>query len=148
VTRRDWLILFISLEGAPRGLDPVRIQKGLFLFAEETARPAAEKYVFKPHNYGPMSPPIYTDVDSLVEDGLVESVPVEGQTWRRYPPTAAGIKRGRELLPEAIKTDATATEKLFDIKASVANMTFRALLEDVYDRYPEYAERSVFVRRA
>jgi hypothetical protein len=32
--RRDWLLLFAAYEGAPDGLDPIRFQKGLFLFAK------------------------------------------------------------------------------------------------------------------
>jgi uncharacterized protein YwgA len=141
-------MLFISLEGAPRGLDPVRLQKGMFLFTEETARPVAEKYGFRPYNYGPMSPAIYKDVDRLVKDGLVDAVPVEGQSWCRYRPTDAGVRHGRKLLSEAIKTDATAAEHLYDTKREVAGMTFDALLGDVYERYPDFAERSVFRRRA
>jgi hypothetical protein len=37
--RRDWLLLFAAYEGAPDGLDPIRFQKGLFLFAKR-ARPS------------------------------------------------------------------------------------------------------------
>lgn len=80
-------MLFIAFEGAPRGLDPVRLQKGMFLFAQETDVPARQKYEFRAYNYGPMSPDIYSDIDKLVASGLVEPVAVEGQSWSRYRPT-------------------------------------------------------------
>ncbi len=146
--RRDWLILLIAFEGAPRGLDPVRLQKGLFLFAKETDVPADQKYRFRAYNYGPMSKGIYDDVDELVASGLVDSVAVEGQSWSRYRPTVSGVSRGREVLELAQERHPRAAQHLYDIKSSVASMTFDSLLEDVYERYPDYAVQSVFRRRS
>jgi uncharacterized protein len=148
VTRRDWLLLFIAYEGAPSGLDPVRLQKGMFLFAQEADVPEGEKYAFRAYNYGPMSRDIYDDLDQLVAAGVVEEVPVEGQSWSRYRPTAGGVRRGEELLGEAKNLRADAAQQLYDTKHSVASMTFNALLEDVYERYPEYATESLFRPRA
>ncbi len=51
--RRDWLLLYAAYEGAPDGLDPIRFQKGLFLFAQRAQVPARSKYTFKPYDYGP-----------------------------------------------------------------------------------------------
>ncbi len=88
---RDRLLLFIALDGAPRGLDPIRLQKGMFLFAQESAAGEDEKYSFVPYNYGPMSAQIYSDLDRLVADGVVEAAPERGQSWSRY---SATIRRG------------------------------------------------------
>ena len=144
MTRRDWLLLFVAFEGAPRGLDPVRLQKGMFLFSQETDVPARQKYTFVAYNYGPMSSDIYGDIDELVANGLVEPVPVEGQSWMRYKPTKAGVERGGELLTDAKTKHADAARHMFETKQSVASMTFNALLEDVYERYPEFATESLF----
>src|ERR1700689_4427203 len=65
VKRRDWLLLFAAYEGAPDGLDPIRFQKGLFLFARRARVPARSNYTFKPYDYGPMSTAIYNDLDRL-----------------------------------------------------------------------------------
>lgn len=148
MTRRDWLLLLIAFEGAPRGLDPVRLQKAMFLFAQETDVPADQKYEFRPYNYGPMSRDVYDDIDGLVEAGLVERLPVPGQSWSRYNPTAEGVARGHELLKHALAEHSAAAGALYDLKESVASMTFNALLEDVYERYPEYATESLFRPRA
>jgi len=139
---RDRLLLFVALDGAPRGLDPVRLQKGLFLDAEEGNVSDGEKYVFVPYNYGPMSAQIYTDLEDLVSEGLVEAVPVKGQSWSRYVATDKGLEAGRHLLAED-PSGATA-QHLYGIKKNVASKTFKALLEDVYEKYPAFAEKSVF----
>lgn len=147
--RKDWLMLLIAFEGAPRGLDPVRLQKGMFLFSMEAQDvPQEQRYVFRPYNYGPMSQEVYADVDELVRDGLIEETAVEGQSWSRYRATDRGVSRGRRLLAQASGTHARALDHLFELKQSVASRTFAALLEDVYDRYPEYAAKSIFQRRS
>ncbi|MGH7490032.1 MAG: hypothetical protein ACREMY_31160, partial [bacterium] len=52
----DWLLLLLALKDAERPLDPVRLQKGLFLLAEEGGLSGAESYRFEPYDYGPFSP--------------------------------------------------------------------------------------------
>jgi hypothetical protein len=148
VTARDWLTLLIAFEGAPEGLDPVRIQKGMFLFARETDVPATQKYDFRPYNYGPMSRQIYDDLDALVAGDLVEQVPVRGQSWTLYRATAQGVTRGNELVAQAGALYPQAVEHLFATKGAVASVSFEELLTDVYDRYPDMATKSVFRRRA
>jgi uncharacterized protein YwgA len=148
LTRRDWLALFIAFEGAPGGLDPVRLQKGMFLFRMEAKVPETQKYSFRPYNYGPMSAGIYSDLDALVEEGAVKTVPVEGQSWSLYQVTGNGIQDAHVIIEAAAAEHEDAVKHLFQIKQSVAGMTFAELLEDVYDRYPDYATASVFRRRA
>jgi len=70
MSRRDWLLILCAYQGAPRGLDPVRLQKGMFIFARSGARPAREQYDFRAYDYGPMSPQIYQDLDWLVAEGI------------------------------------------------------------------------------
>src|SRR5947208_2247434 len=117
----DWLLLFVAYDGAPEGLDPVRVQKGLFLFAEETGLSSAEKYGFEPYDYGPMSKQIYKDLDRLVGEGLLEASPVKGQTWYRYKATYRGIETAHKLLP---RLERGPSRQLFGIKQKVASQTF------------------------
>lgn len=149
LARRDWLMLFASFEGAPDGLDPIRVQKGLFLFAMRGAVDESEQYTFKPYDYGPMSASIYTDLDALAEERLLERLPVPGKNWSRYRPTEAGLQRGIELLELAINSGRlAAAQQLHQIKQEVSSVGFNDLLERVYSEYPEYASNSVFRRRA
>lgn len=141
---RDRLLLFIALDGAPQGLDPIRLQKGMFLFAMDDASDADEVYDFVPYDFGPMSTQIYRDLNDLTERGLIAATPVEGQTWSRFSATEDGLVAARDLLEQ--EPSQTTARLLFEIKNDVASHTYQQVLEDVYDRYPEFASKSVFRR--
>lgn len=143
--RRDWLVLFAAYAGAPDGLDPIRFQKGLFLFAEQSSAPTRSKYDFKPYDYGPMSPTIYRDLDQLVADGFLERIPVPGKRWCRYKPTKVTFTEGDRILGQAARENQLdAARNLFEIKQEVAGMGFSDLLEKVYSEYPASAVNSIF----
>lgn len=144
MTRSDWLLLLLGLPPVPHGLEPVRVQKALFLLAREGGIPTRERYWFVPYNYGPMSPRIYRDVDALVDAGLVERVPAPGYAWGLVAATDRGRARAEELAGEA---DARRVERLRAIRSEVTSLSFADLLESVYARYPDFARASVFRRR-
>ncbi len=147
--RRDWLLLFAAYKGAPDGLDPIRFQKGLFLFAERARVPARSKYVFQPYVYGPMSTGIYDDLDRLVDEGLIERVAVPGKHWSRYKPTLVTFREGKRIIKQAEDEKLLdAARELFHIKQDVASVGFKELLERVYTEYPEFAVNSVFRKSA
>jgi len=147
--RRDWLLLFAAYEGAPDGLDPIRFQKGLFLFAQRAQVPARSKYAFKPYDYGPMSTAIYRDLDHLVEEGLLERVPVHGKRWSRYKPSKITFLEGQRILKRAEDEKLLdAARELFRIKQDVSKLRFNELLELVYSEHPEFAVNSIFRRTA
>jgi uncharacterized protein len=145
VKRRDWLLLFAAYQGAPDGLDPVRFQKGMFLFSRRRGVPKRSTYDFKPHAYGPMSVAIYADLDRLVDDGLLERIPVEGKRWARYKPTTVTFSEGERVLERAANEHLLdAARDLFEIKREVSSIGFSELLDRVYTAYPEFAVKSVF----
>jgi uncharacterized protein len=144
--KRDWLLILVALRGPAEGLDPIRLQKGMFLFAQEGGAPRDEVYEFVPYNYGPMSREVYRDLDELVDEGLLDASAVSGHTWQRYRATDAGRRHAQQLLDDGDAPTVDAARRLYDIKQSIADMSFARLLNDVYDRYPEYAARSVFRR--
>jgi DNA-binding PadR family transcriptional regulator len=129
--------MFLGVDDAAP-LDPVRIQKGMFLLAKRG--PARDVYDFEPYNWGPFSSEIYRDLDALGADGLVRSEPVPGRTWRLYGVTTAGAQRVRELIEEA---DPQAVEWLGQARRFVTERSFVALLREVYAAYPEYATNSM-----
>lgn len=141
MTPLDWLLLFCALKGAPDGVDPVRIQKGMFRFANESGVPEDERYGFAPYHYGPMSRQVYADVDKLEARGLISGTPVEGYSWKRYRATPTGVETARAV---AARADRDALGQLFELKRQLTGQSFAELLRDVYSRYPEYAENSVF----
>jgi len=141
MTRRDWLLLLVALDGDPEGLDPIRIQKGLFLLAQEGGLPVAERYWFVAYNYGPMSARVYRDVELLVRRGQLERRAVDGQSWRRVRATRQGHERASRLRPPG-----AALARLREIRGLIDGLDFTRLLVTIYERYPTYAARSVFRR--
>ena len=146
MTPADWLLLLVALDAPAAGLEPVRVQKALFLLAREGGLPRSERYWFVPYNYGPMSPRIYRDVDALVRRGLLERVPVPGYAWGRVRATPAGRRRGERLAAGATARERRGLAALRRIRALVTSLGFAYLLATIYDRHPEYAIRSVFRR--
>lgn len=137
-------MLLLGFKGADGpALDPVRIQKGMFLFAQESGAPAEELYEFEPYNYGPYSFDLRDDLNRLVSEGLVESEPVPGYTWGRYKLTAEGMGRARETRDGAHRDFA---HRVFNTKQRVTGKSFNVLLREVYDEYPEFATNSIFRR--
>ncbi|MBI4234199.1 MAG: hypothetical protein HY686_07155 [Chloroflexi bacterium] len=138
---RDWLLLYMHLESPHQDrLDPIRIMKGLFLFAQEGGLPSEETYQFVPYAYGPCSFDIYDDLRALQEEGLIEGQRPLGATWLRYHVTIRGNEKAATLLatapPEKIKT-------LDSIKEQVMSKSFLGLLRFVYAKYPAFATSSV-----
>jgi hypothetical protein len=145
IARSDWLILLAAFDGAPDGLDPVRVQQGLFLFSRCPGVPAPSKYAFEPGVYGPISDDLYEDLDRLVNERLLEAVPVKGAHWSLYKPIDATFERARRILRRAEADDLVdATHKLAEIKHHVSSIGFGELLERVYTEHPEFAANSVF----
>jgi hypothetical protein len=149
IARSDWLIVLAAYEGAPDGLDPVRLQQSLFLFSRCPGVPARSKYAFEPGVYGPISDELYEDIDRLVVERLLEPVQVKGAHWSLYKPIDATFERAREILRQADVDDlADATRQLAEIKQYVSSVGFGELLERVYAEHPEFAANSVFRRAA
>lgn len=142
----DWLLLLVALDAPAGGLEPVRVQKALFLLAREGGLPRSERYWFVPYNYGPMSPRIYRDVDVLVRRGLLERLEVPGYTWGRVRATEAGRRRAERLVAAAGERERRTLESLARIRNLVTSLGFAELLAAIYERHPEYAVRSVFRR--
>jgi hypothetical protein len=136
---RDWLLLLF--DGAEGPLDRVRIQKSLFLFAERSKAPAAEKYEFVPYHYGPFSFDVYPDLDGLVAEGLLRAELEPAATSPRYALTGSGVRAVAELRRSA---PPERVDLLRSLRGWVAERSFRTLLNDVYRLYPQYAVNSVF----
>ena len=144
---RDWLVILCAYRGAPDGLDPVRVQKGMFLFARSGDVPPGEQYDFRPYDYGPMSAAIYSELDALVAEGLLEPHAVSGKSWCRYTAT----ERGRSTAAQRLLNLKDGREKenarrLYEIKEEIASVSFNELLDRVYRDHPDMAVNSVFRR--
>lgn len=141
---RDWLLLLLALRRTPHGLDPVRVQKGMFILAREGGLPEREVYRFRPYNYGPMSDAVYVDLGRLTKAGLCRRCRVPGYSWYRYQTTPRGAASARMLLRHVRRQEPQALTVLLRTESLLARTSFARLLEEVYRRYPEYTSKSVF----
>jgi hypothetical protein len=149
IARREWLILLAALEGAPDGLDPVRLQQSMFMFSRCPGVPLSSKYAFEPGVYGAISDELYDDLDRLVGERLLDAVPEKGAHWSLYKPSEATFERARRILRRAEADDLVdATRQLAEIKQYVSSADFGELLGRVYAEHPEFAVNSVFHRAA
>jgi hypothetical protein len=145
ITRTDWLVLFVVSDGASGGLDPVRLQQGLFLFSWCPGVPPRSKYAFEPDIYGPISYELDADLDRLAESGQCELVPVKGASWSLYKPNDAMFDQARRILRQAENEDLLdVARELSALKRYVSSVGFGELLERVYTEHPEFAVNSVF----
>lgn len=139
LSREDYVLLLISLPGGRYDLDRIRVMKGMFLLAEEAPDGMPKLHNFKAYDWGPFSPDVYDDLDTLERRGLIA---VEGGVRHRYETyraTSLGQVRAAQLIGSLPKPVA---EKVAEVKNLVTSMPFLHLLEYVYDRHPDYAKRS------
>src|SRR5712691_3694622 len=143
MTPRDWLLLLLALDNTePR--DPVRLQKGMFLLAEESGVDPGERYACRAYDYGPFSSQIYDDIELLVAHGLVEVQPAPGYRWSRYMITPEGLDNARASVEGMDEHTLPIARWLAETKRSVLSMSFADLLSYVYERHPAYVVNSVF----
>lgn len=143
--RTDWLMLFLAAApGDP--LDPVRVQKGMFLFAMRAPVADHARYAFEPYAYGPMSRRLYRDVRRLQHEQTLEAVPIEDASWQLLALTRAGKAQATDLRRQAGQECPDALAHVDVIRDEIGGLSFAELLQHVYASHPEYATRSVFRR--
>jgi hypothetical protein len=160
----DIVVLLLGAHGgndAPGHLDGVtRLEKLVFLLEHETpARTwATEAADFRSHRFGPFSAKIYKAVDTLWAYGLLrdsarvsdntedrwEAVNVVGDeldpyTTRTFDLTDRGQKYYSALISE-LPPDAESVLRRF--KDRFASLPLRQLVRYVYERYPEFTDKS------
>lgn len=141
-TRQEILLLFLASH--TEKIDPIRIMKGLFLFAQQapdTWLNKEENYTFIPYNYGPCSFDVYHDLETLERWGYIRSTEIPGQSWKYYCSSSLGRRLATELentyQPDMI-------DFIRELRSFVSELSFRRLLKTIYHHYPEYASSSVF----
>lgn len=121
--------------------------KGLFLATMERGESIRDRsefagapFAFVPYSYGPFTPSVYPELESLRSQGLVLPEYVPGRNYAKWALTdeghAAATDAGARLSPEE-------RERLARASRIVRERSFNSLLEYVYERYPDYASESV-----
>lgn len=140
--RQATLLLYI--DSGEEQLDPIRIMKGMFVFTMEAPAqwlPREQRYEFVPYTYGPYSAQVNADLNTLSLLGYVNSHSVPGRSWLYYSSSEKG-KRAAESLASTYNKE--ALDYLQRLRQFIVGLSFRSLLNVVYQKYPEYAVNSVF----
>jgi hypothetical protein len=141
MTRKDWTLLVIAAADEA-GLDPVQLQKSLFLLGERGRQHVGSAfYKFVPHNYGPFCHQVYTDAAALAADGFISKERRAGNTWASFAITPLG----KALAGELRRRLAVGGDQFLDqTVAWVKSLSFHDLVQSIYRHYPEYRVNSVF----
>lgn len=141
--RAAWLVLLLDRDAldasGPEELDPVRIQKGMFLLSQRG--PARALYSFRAHDWGPFSSAIYGDLDALTRQGYLDESAMPGRAWSTYRVTPSG----HELAAGKASQIGDANVRwLRSAREFLTSRSFAQLLRDIYEEYPDFAVNSRF----
>jgi hypothetical protein len=139
-----------------------RLEKLLFLLEKETDAPhwLKEDVGFSSNNFGPFSAKAYQEIEMLTAAGLVEDSaqltdsaedtweseniigeePADPYATRNLSLTAKGLRYYQALLSELPEG---AEEVVGELKRRFGSMPLRRLIRYVYQRYPEFTDKSV-----
>lgn len=141
--RSAWLVLLLDRDAlnatGPEELDPVRIQKGMFLLSQRG--PARGLYTFRAYDWGPFSSAIYTDLETLTRQGYLDEQRVAGRTWSTYRVTPAGHELASGM---AFQIGDDRVRWLRSAREFLTTRSFAQLLRDIYAEYPGFAVNSRF----
>ena len=139
---RDLLLACLAAAGG-EPFQPVHIQKMLFIAQEVVGDATGKPFVFVPYNYGPFCTDVYSTLDALAVDEMVEIIGQPCTPGRIYRSSKKGLEEGQTILG---KMDPEASQYLVDLAKWVRSQSFRELVSAVYKEYPAMAERSIFFR--
>ena len=136
--RIDLLLKIIAAAGG-KSLTPVQLQKVSFLLGQQfEGELPSDFYSFRKYDYGPFSAAVYTDAEKLEQSNLVAiSINPRGG-WREYSATEEGIACDLAEIPEGIASYIEETVHW------AMQLSFQQLVREVYKRFPQYRENSVF----
>lgn len=127
-----------------------RLQKLVFLMQKRLEEAGedplqSDDYEFVPYDYGPFSKELYDDLDETIARGMVEGreedlgedkvkydyeIQDYGEQWVRDQLSKEEAQRILELAEE--------------IKDEFGDVYLSDLIDEVYSRYPKYAENSIY----
>jgi uncharacterized protein YwgA len=121
---------------------PVQVQKLLFLIDRNLAALiGGPKFNFEPYHYGPFDLEVYSTLQELAKQGLVEITRSGEGNWREYRLTPEGQSHGEGALAAL---DERARHYIQRVSDFVRRLSFTELVSAIYKAYPEMRERSVF----
>ena len=133
--RRDIVLAAMASAGRLAQFDPVTIQQVLFLIDREVPDAiGGPLFDFRPHDYGPLDPGVFGDLEHLAERGSV--VIDDTGPYLVYWVSEEGARAGRSALRRMPKRAARFVGKVADWALS---QSFWGLVAAIHRGYPETA---------
>lgn len=137
--RKSFTLAVLSC-GNGRNFTPVQVQKLFFIFDREIAAAVGGPHFhFEAYHYGPFDKTVYTVLEDLSEEGLVEIQ--DSRILRKYKLTPQGQAAGEGQLKSLAPKIRDYIQRLVEY---VQNRSFAELVSAVYRAYPEMKVNSVF----
>lgn len=136
------------------GQEPIegrtRLQKMVFLMQQKINERAlaplnGHDYEFVPYDYGPFSKELYDDLDTLIAEEFVEDAEEEfapGKLRYEYYIDSDGNDFVEDQ--QTSKDAQVIIDLAREIKTEYNDVRLSDLIDDVYSKYPEYAENSIY----
>ena len=137
LTRQKTVLSLLTQVGRP--LSPTVFVKLVFLLRQETDLERDQSfYSFVPYNFGPFSFTLYWDLGSLRQNGYVT---IEEERIALCGRTRELAEKRVEELPASIRS------AVADVLTRYGTMNQKALIREVYSRYPWFALNSKLPER-
>jgi uncharacterized protein len=121
---------------------PVQVQKLFFLLDKNLAADfGGPQFNFEPYDYGPFDRAVYSELETLAQNGLVAIEAAPGASRRKFSLTAAGYDAGQAVFGQL---NARARDYMMTVSAWVRSLGFAELVGSIYKQYPEMKANSVF----
>lgn len=134
----------LAIDSAKAALEPVQLQKALFLFAAKVPAEVlsdASRYRFRPYDYGPFSAEIYSDAEILEKHGLIVISRPPYSRYKEFRITLEGRAAAETLRAQE---DPSVVAYLSNLVAYTQSLGFNQLVASVYEEFPEMKVNSVF----
>lgn len=125
-------------------LQPVQLQKILFLLGAKTPEHALEKqacYTFSPYDYGPFCADVYFDAEKLEQQGLIRIRRPPASRYKEYSITENGSQASVDI---ANRLHPEVSSYLKTLVNYTKSLSFNELVSAVYKAFPEMKVNSVF----
>ena len=143
---RDQFVLASMAIVDRKSLSPVQVQKFFFLLDKNIASDVeGPHFDFQPYDYGPFDKDVYTTLDEMREEGLVEIVYGRHDDIRKYRLSDKGYRTAQTALTEF---SAAARKYAQDVVEWITPLTFVQIVSAIYRAYPEMKTKSVFQETA
>lgn len=140
---QEWSLLTIAAAGG-RALQPVQLQKALFLMGQNISKEQLQVeafYAFVPYDYGPFCEAIYYDAEMLEALDFVHIARPPETRFKEYRATQRGLAKASEL---RVTLDPAVATYVGSVVEFVRSLSFNQLVSSIYKNYPEMKANSVF----